>query len=82
MHTKFQVRTLKKKVMAILQNVLQVASATLKADLSTTLTHSCWKIAPNDGCDGSLELWDGLRTVLVNIVFQEPPQIKIWGVQI
>ena len=74
-----------KKVMAILPNMLQLASATLKTNLylPCEVVHDPDTFLLGDSPNGdSLELWDGLRTVLVNIVFQEPPQIKIWGLQI
>ena len=81
MHTKFQVHTVSlKKCMAILQNMLQVASATLKTDLHPPceVVHDPDTFLLGDSPNGgSLELWDGLGTVLVNIVFQEPPKIKI-----
>ena len=61
--------------MAVLQNMLKVASATLKADLdpSCEVGHDPDTFllgdSSNGGCNGSLEIWDGLRTVIVDIVF-------------
>jgi len=32
--------------------------------------------------DGHFQFSNGLRTILIHVVLQEPPEIKIWGVQI
>ena len=70
------------------QNVLQMASSALKAHLHTSRkivndshTFLLWDF-PDLCCDCCLQFTNCLRIVLIHIILEIPPQIKIWGVQV
>ena len=71
-----------------LQNMFQMTSSALETDLHPLrkiVNHSHALLSgdfPDFCCNCSLEFTNCLRIVLIRIVLQIPPQIKIWGVQV
>jgi hypothetical protein len=70
------------------RNVLQMASSALKAHLHTSRklvndshTFLLWDF-PGLCCDCCLQFTNCLSIVLIHIIFETPPQIKIRGVQV
>jgi len=72
----------------LFQDVFQMSTISLQANLysSGKVVNHFYTILFRDGsyfcCDGSFQFFNCLWISLVYIVFQETPQIKIWGVKI